>query len=222
MPSTLDFSFLWPFAGAFLRGVVVTIEISLWSFVLGTLAGIGVGVGLLYAPLRAVFLLLNDAVRALPPLVLIFFAYFFPYTDFGVSPPSAVWATIMALGISQAAYTADLVYHAQRNVSPRVIEGGLALALSNADIYRYLVLPDIFRQMMPAQMAFFIGIVRLSSLGAVIGAEDVVYVARIGIAQSFRSIEAWIAVGLIYIAMVVPLTYLFRRVEESKWIRRRF
>lgn len=217
-----DFRFLEPFAPAFFRGALIALNISLWSFVWGMAAGLLYGVALHRLKGSEIFLLINDAIRALPPLVLIFFIYFFPFNQFGVPPISPVATVILALGLAQAAYTADLTYFALHNVSPHLIEGGRAMGLREVDIWRYLVLPDIGRQMLPAQMAFLIGIMRLSSLGAVIGAQEVVYVARIAIAQNFRSIEAWLVVGAVYIALVTPFTVLARHLERSEWLKRRF
>ena len=185
----------------------------------------GIVLALLFiaAPGKAVLLIINDMFRALPPLVLIFFIYFFPYKDvFDVIPPGPVACTIFGLAFAQAAYTADITYHAHLNVSPALVDAGRALGLGGWDIWARLVWPDILRQTLPAQVAFFIGIVRLSSLGAVIGAQDVVNIARIAIAQNFRSIEAWIIVGAIYIIMITPLTFMARSLERSSWLRRRF
>lgn len=220
---SLDFRFLEPYLPAFFYGAFVALEMSILSFIFGTICGLPIAIFLFRGRLKGLVLLLNDVLRALPPLVVIFFVYFFPYEIlFGVTPPNAVMSVTIALAISQAAYTADLYYYAQNNVSPRLIEGGRALGLKEFDIWRYLVLPDISRQMLPAQLAFFIGILRLSSLGAVIGAEEVVYVARIAIAQNFRSLEAWILVGAIYAVIVTPFTVVARYVERSEWVKRRF
>lgn len=217
-----DFSVLFPYRDAFLRGLVVTCLISLVSFLAGTVVGIPAGFALFYMPMRRVLMVLNDAIRAVPPLVLIFLVYYFPVqTMFGLRPPSGEGAAMLALAVAQAAYTADLVRGAIGNVSKPTVQGALALGLSTPTIWRYIVLPDIARQILPAQMAFLIGTIRLSSLASVVGAQEVVYTARVITAQTFRSLEGWIAVAALYVAIVVPLTVLSRRFEESKWLLRR-
>jgi polar amino acid transport system permease protein len=219
----LDFSWVGSFTGAFAQGALLTILISLASFVVGTIIGLVIAGLLLVSPFKSVTLLINDALRALPPLVLIFFFYFFPYEQFLNAPPlGAISATIAGLAFSQAVYTGDLTYQAVRNVSPRLAEAGRALGVNERNIWLSLILPDVARQTAAAQMAFFIGIVRLSSLGAVIGAYEVVYVARVSIAQTFRSLEAWLVVGAIYILLVTPFTFAARLFEQSPWLKRRF
>lgn len=218
-----DFRFLLPYAGAFARGIGVTMEISIASFVFGTAVGILIGVFLRLAPFRNFFLLINDAVRAVPMLVVIFFVYYFPFQEvFGLEPLNAIWSSIIAMSVSQAAYTADVVRAAVDGVSSRIFMGGRALGLSEITIWSHLALPDIFRQILPTEVAFFIGIVRLSSLASVIGAEDVVFVTRLSVSQNFRSLEAWIVVAMIYVVLIVPLTVLSRRLEKLSWLKRRW
>jgi|SRR3989344_2680989 len=217
-----NFSFLQPYAGAFLRGTWVTIELSVLSFVAGTLAGLPLGMLLRLKRFGIGFLLLNDALRAIPILVLLFFVYYFPYQALLHLPaPGPLGCAILAMAVSQAAYTADLVRAAVDGVPRRAILGGRALGLREKTIFRYIVLPDIIRQMLPAQVAFFIGIVRLSSIASVIGAEEIVYVARLSVSQNFRSMEAWVVVAIIYIILVVPMTIAHRRLESSQWLKRR-
>ena len=75
--------------------------------------------------------------------------------------------------------------------------------------------------MLPAQIAFFIGIVRLSNLASVIGCQEVVFVARQVSSQAFRSFEPWLVVAGIYIVLVVPMTVALRELERSRWLQRR-
>jgi polar amino acid transport system permease protein len=223
MSYDLNFSSFVPYTGAFLLGAATTLQISIISFVVGTVAGLGLTLVLLLIRRNFLLLLVNDALRALPPLVLIFFFYFFPYKSIlGIEPPGPILCAILGLAFSQAVYTADVTYFARLNISPALTDAGRALGLTNRDIWLNLILPDLLRQTIPVQVAFLIGIIRLSSLGAVIGAQDVVYVARIATAQNFRSIEAWIIVGFVYILLVTPITVLARTLERSRWVRRRF
>lgn len=217
-----DFRFLAPYARAFVRGTGVTLELSVYSFLLGTAAGLPLGIGLRFAPARHVWIFLNDCVRAVPPLVLLFFVYYLPlqgvWGDTGISPFAA---GVIALALAQAAYTADLVRGAIDAVPKRTVLGARALGLPESSVWRYVILPDIARQTLPAQVAFLIGIVRLSSLASVIGVQDSVFVARSSITQSFRSFEPWLIVALIYMAIVVPMTIGARSLENLKWLKRR-
>ena len=217
-----NFRFLWPYAPAFARGVGITLSISVVSFVVGTLLGTAMGVALRAIPFRRTALLANDALRSIPLLVLLFFFYYLPYRRlFGIDPPGAFWCTILAMSLSQAAFTADLVRAAIDGVSTRPILGARALGLREGTIWWSIILPDIIRQTLAPQIAFFIGIVKLTSLASVIGCEEVVFVARVAVSQNFRSLEAWAVVAMIYVALIVPLTVAARSIEGGAWLKRR-
>lgn len=217
-----NFEVLAPFMGAFLRGTYITIALSVISFVVGSLIGIAAGAAFRAAPGARLIFFLNDCLRAVPPLVMLFLVYFFPTKPiFGVVSPSPFWSAVIAFAIIQAAYTADVVRSAIDQVPKRAILAGHAIGLSAPDLWRFVILPDVLRQTAPAQMAFFIGTVRLSNLASVIGAQDVVFVSRAIAAQTFRSLEPWLVVAAIYIVIVVPLTVLARELEHSKWLKRR-
>jgi polar amino acid transport system permease protein len=217
-----NFSVLAPFAGAYTRATIVTIELSVLSFAIGTVLGIIGGAVFRAFPGARVVFLLNDCVRAVPPLVLLFLVYFFPTQDlFGIPPLSPFWASVAAFSIAQAAYTADLIRAAIDQVPRNVILAGHAIGLERHDLWRFVILPDVVRQVTPAEIAFFIGIVRLSNLASVIGTQEVVYVSRVISAQTFRSLEPWLLVAAIYVVLVVPLTVMLRELERSRWLKRR-
>jgi His/Glu/Gln/Arg/opine family amino acid ABC transporter permease subunit len=217
-----NFSVLVPYWHAFLRGTGLTIALSVISFVIGTFIGTWIGAILRSSALGRVFYLINDAVRALPPLVVIFLVYYFPTRQvFGITSPSAFWSSVIAFSIAQAAYSADLTRAAVNQVPQNSVLAGLSIGLTKRDLWRFVILPDLIRQMLPAQIAFFIGIVRLSNLASVIGCQEVVFVARQVSTQAFRSFEPWVVVAIIYIVLILPMTFALRELERSPWLLRR-
>ncbi|MBX2813686.1 MAG: ABC transporter permease subunit, partial [Myxococcales bacterium] len=165
---------------------------------------------------------INDAFRAIPMLVLLFFFFYFPYQEaLGIQPLDELSAALAALTFSQTAFTADLVRAALNNVSPDITLAGRALGLKSHIIMLKLVLPDVLRQILPTLVAFYIGNIKLSSLASVLGCRELVFVAKVAMGQTYRALEAWSIVGLIYIVMIVPLAWVSRKLESSTWIKRR-
>jgi His/Glu/Gln/Arg/opine family amino acid ABC transporter permease subunit len=217
-----DFGVFVPYLPAFAQGLWVTVQLAIIASAFGTLLGVVLGMLYRIKPLDRVLLPINDMVRAVPTLVLILFVYYFPYSDLlGCPPPSAFACAAAALVIGQAVYTADLVRAAVDGVSKGTVMGARSLGLQEIDIWWYIILPDIIRQILPSLFAFYIGNVRLSSLASVIGCEDIVFIARTAIAQRFRALEAWTIVALVYIALVLPLSWAARKLEGSQWLKRR-
>ncbi len=217
-----DFGGLLPYTRAFAWGVVVTIELTLLSSAIGTLCGVPLAVALRGSPLVARPLaFLIDVIRAVPTLVLIFFFYYFPYRDvLGVSPPSGFAAVLLTLVVAQACYTADLIRATIDQVPRAQVLGVEGIGFKPHQVVWYVVVPSVVRQALPGHIALWIGNLKLSSLASVIGVPDAVFVAKIAMSQSFRSLEAWTVVAAIYAALVLPLTYGLRALERSNWIKR--
>ena len=217
-----DFSALAGYRSAFLRGVVITLELAIFSSLLGTVGGIPLAcllrAGRLVAwPLSVVV----DTFRAIPNLVLIFFFYYFPYQPIlGVSAPSGFTAALLGLTVAQAAYSAELIRAALDNVPRSQLLAIRALGFREGQVNRQVVVPSVVRQTLAGHVALWIGNVKLSSLASVIGVEDSVFVAKVAMAQTFRSLEAWTAVALIYVILVLPMIWGLRALENSAWIRR--
>jgi polar amino acid transport system permease protein len=217
-----DFNILAPYRAALLRGVWISIALGVGSSLIGTLVGVIMGGVFDYLPLKKVVLTVNDALRSIPHLVLIFFFYYFPYKDvFGVRSPSAFWCALAALALSQAVFTAELVRAAKHTVSQGPILAARALGVPEHVIWSYITLPDIMRQILPSLVAFWIGNLKISSLASVIGVEDVVFVAKIAVGQQYRSLEAWVVVALVYVVLVTPFTIAARHFEGTDWLKRR-
>ncbi|WP_019601051.1 ABC transporter permease subunit [Teredinibacter turnerae] len=216
-----NFSIFIPYWPAFLRALVVTIELAVYSSFIGTILGFLLAFALRLNVVGRLFRLINDIFRAIPVLVLMFFFYYFPYDSVGVPAPTAFYAALAALTLAQANFTADIVRSAIDGVNVKIIDGARSLGFKEHTIWLKVRLPDVFRQILPTLMAFFIGNIKLSSLASVIGTEEVVYVAQTAVGQTFRSLEAWVIVGSLYIVIVLPLTFFSSYIESLEWMKRK-
>jgi polar amino acid transport system permease protein len=217
-----DFSALDAYKGAFIRGAGLTLALGALSSAIGTTLGVPVALALRMNPLLAFPLgLIMDALRAIPNLVLILAVYYLPYQALiGSTGPSAFAASLAGLSLAQMAYSADLIRTAIDSVPEPQLLAVRALGFRGWQVARWVIWPSVVRQALPSHMALWIGNVKLSSLASTIGVEETAFVARVAMTQTFRSLEAWVIVAVVYILLVTPLTLLQRRIEKSAWIRR--
>jgi polar amino acid transport system permease protein len=210
-----NFARLEPYLRAFASGTVTTLGLTALVIACGTV--LGVAVGSLVTRNQVVRWLLYpviDLVRALPPLVLILFMYYLLTAQvIGTTVPS-FWVCAIAMSLNLAAFTSDVVRAAIENVSSDAVDAGLALGFSERHLRRYIVLPSVTREVVPAMTVLYIGMLKLSSLASVINVREVVYTAQTVIADVSRSLEVWTIVGAIYVVLVIPATYLARRLES--------
>jgi polar amino acid transport system permease protein len=222
MGYTWDFSALREYETAFVLGAWLTLVLGVLSSAIGTILGIPVAISLRMHPIVSVPLgLVMDALRAIPNLVLILAAYYLPYQSLiGTTGPSPFGASLIGLSIAQMAYSADLFRAAIDAVPETQLLAVRGLGFREWQVARWVIWPSVVRQVLPSHMALWIGNVKLSSLASTIGVQETVFVARVAMSQTFRSLEAWVIVALVYVVLVTPLTLLQRRIERSGWIRR--
>lgn len=217
-----NFQVFIPYASALGRGVVVSIELTVISSAVGTAVGAALALPLRWPIIGPLLGAVNDAFRAVPLIVLLLMFYYFPVDQlFGLPPPTAFWAAAAALTLAQVNFTAEVVRTAIDGVPRDLVMSARALGLRERAIWIYVIAPNVVRQTLPTLIAFYIGNLKLSSLASIIGAEDVVYVARLAVSQTFRSLEAWVLVAAVYVILVLPCTMLARSIEQSRWMARR-
>jgi polar amino acid transport system permease protein len=209
-----NFSRITPYTHAFLSGAVVTLVLTAIVIVLGTVFGIFFALSTRKSKIKFLLYPLIDVLRALPPLVLILFMYYFLTRQVvGVTVP-AFWVCTLAMSLNLAAFVAELVRSAIENVPLEALDAGRALGMTSRQITRHIVMPRVIREVIPGMTVLYIGILKMSSLASVINVREVVYTAQTVIADSSRSLEAWTVVALIYLVLVIPATYAARALER--------
>ena len=202
-----NFGRLMPYAEAFAKGTLATLVLTVTTIIIGTVLGMLLGLVLHRKYSRLILYPFVDILRALPPLVLILFMYYFLTRQvIGITVP-AFWVCVVAMSLNLAAFTSDLVRAAIENVPNEKLDAGRALGMSEVQITRYIVLPYVIREIIPGMTMLYIAMLKMSSLASVINVREVVNAAQTVIADISRSLEAWIIVGIIYIILVVPATY---------------
>ncbi|MEW8552640.1 MAG: amino acid ABC transporter permease [Candidatus Thiodiazotropha sp.] len=213
-----NFARLAPYFDAFLSGTGITIELTFLVIIFGTLLGLIVGLMLRNKLLRSFLFPVVDVLRALPPLVLLLFMYYFLTVQVIGTTVTAFWVCVIAMSLNLAAFTSELVRSAIENVEASVVDAARALGMSHNQITRHIVLPYVLREIIPGMTVLYIAMLKMSSLASIINVREVVFTAQTVIADISRSLEAWIVVALVYVALVIPSTYGARRLE--RWVRR--
>lgn len=206
MQYQFDFGALVPYWQDFLSGALTTIEITLFSVIIGM--GIGVACAIARRSnsgiLRGIVGIYIEAVRNTPFIVQIFFI-FFGLSSIGFRLP-IIAASVFAMVINVGAYTAEIVRAGMDSIHPSQIEAAEALGLSKFQIYRDIVLLPAIERVYPSLSSQFILMMLSTSICSQISAEELTGVANNIQSNTFRSLETYFVVALLYIA----ITYLMR------------
>ena len=213
-----QFGRLLPYLKAFEVGTLTTLWLFVVVVVCGTMGGIIIGLLLRSRLVYAILLLPLDLLRAVPPVVLILFAYY-ALTDqvIGITVDT-FWTCAVALSINLAAFVADLVRSASESVPRGDVEAAHVLGFSQWQTFRHITFSLILRNLAVPMLMLYIGMLKATSLGSVIGVREVVYSGQVVIASTTRSLETWVVVSAVYVVIVVPMSFAARRLET--WARR--
>lgn len=202
----LDFDALLPYWREFLSGALVTLEITAASVVLGLVIGVLCAVARRshVGVLRMLVGAYVEVVRNTPFIVQIFFI-FFGLSSIGIRLP-IITAAVFAMVINVGAYTAEIVRAGMDSIHPSQIEAAEALGLSRFQIYRDIILMPAIERVYPALTSQFILMMLSTSIASQISAEELTGVANNIQSNTFRSIETYVVIAGLYIA----ITYLMR------------
>jgi His/Glu/Gln/Arg/opine family amino acid ABC transporter permease subunit len=195
------------------RGAVNTVAIASAVIVIGTLAGVVVGLlrvtpwpRLAWAVAWGV-----ELVRAVPLLLLIFFI-FFGLPSLGVKIPTFP-AAVLALSLWMTVNTAEVVRGGIQSIPRGQFEAARSAGLTELQAMRHVIFPQAVRRMIPPFVGLCTILVKDTSLAAIIGVFELTRAAQETIERTFRSFEIYLAAAAIYFVVCFPLTRLAQQAE---------
>ena len=203
-----------------LLGAGVTIKITVMSVALGVLIGLFVGIARIcrVKPLRFLAAVYVDFFRGTPLLVQIFLVYFALPVITGQRVDPFV-AAIGSCGINSGAYVAEIFRAGIQSIDKGQMEAGRSLGMTWVQTMRYIIVPQAFKRVIPPLGNEFIALLKDSSLVSVIGFEELTRRGQLIIAKTYGSLEIWISVAVIYLAMTLTISrfvaYLERRYKTD-------
>ena len=154
-----------------------------------------------------------QAFRSVSIYIYVIWIYFALPALLGIDlPPFA--AGLIALVMLHSAYMAEIFRSSLEGVEPGQAEAARSLGLGRFSIFFDVVMPQGLRIAVPQLVSEFIGIIKDSSVVAVIGASDLMYRAIAAASVSFHSFEFYTAAGLLYLACAVCVSAAGNLVER--------
>ena len=197
-----------------LRGLGMTVVLSLISLVLGTLLGFGLGI-LRTGGNRLIGSVIGawvDLIRGTPFLVQIFLIFFI-LPEFGIEL-DAFTAGIIALTNLAACFICEIVAAGIRSVPTGQVEAALASGLSRWQGMRQVVLPQAMRIVLPPLVGQYVLLIKDSSVVSAIGLTDLTRVGWLLVQRVPNGLLVFFLVGVGYFIVCYPLILLARRLER--------
>ena len=161
-----------------------------------------------------------DAIRGIPLIVLAYFIYFgVPQAikmmgAAGFKLP-ALQAGTIALSMNCGAYMAEIFRAGIQSIDKGQMEASRSLGLTYGMSMRSVVLPQAFKVMIPSIINQFIITLKDTSILAVIGYPELTNMGKTISGNTFKSLETWAIVGVMYMIVIITLSKVAKAIERK-------
>lgn len=226
--------------GLLLQGLFTTLRVGFWTFLLALAAGGALGLWAARRSLRATLAcqLFVNLVRNTPPLVILFCVYFLagnilpaaqledairqlpPGLRAGlawiIGPPGQLdrmLAAVLALGLYQGAYVAEIVRGSVESVPPGQWDAGLALGFGRLATLRLIIWPQALRLAIAPLTGQCISTFKESALASLISLPDLTFQSLEIMATRGMTFEVWICAAILYLLLGLACAWIGSRLE---------
>ena len=200
------------------NGLKVTLEVTFFAVI------IGIVLGLLIAVVRSTYVktgklkianflcgIYITVIRGTPVVVQLLIIYF---VVFGSVKIDKVLVAIMAFGLNSGAYVAEIFRSGIMSIDKGQMEAGRSVGLTYATTMRYIIIPQAFKNVLPALGNELITLVKETSVVTVIGLRDLTKGAMIVQAKTYQALVPYVAIAAIYLVIVMFLTWIMGKMER--------
>jgi len=200
-------------AGPLLDGMMMTLQISGISLVLTFTVGLATALFRLSSSFAAQMLarFYLETSRNTPLLIQLFFIYFVLGPVLGLG---RFFSAVLALSLFEGAYASEIFRAGIVSIHRGQWEASYSLGLSGWDTYRYVILPQAVRRLLPPLTSQAISLIKDSALVSTIAIYDLTMQAQAIISETFLTFELWFTVALMYLAVTIALSMLVSFMER--------
>lgn len=216
----LNFTFLGKYSEYYLKGVELTIVLALGAVLFGTLLGLGLTLSRRsrIKPISYIATAYVEFVRGTPLLVQIYIIYIGLPKLIGVDIPDMAIGAI-ALALNSGAYISEIIRAGIEAVDKGQMEAARSLGMSQRLSMFEIIIPQAFKNILPALGNEFVSIIKESSMVSVIGVAELMYNASIVRGNTALGLEPIIVAAVMYFILTFSLTrvlgYVERRMKAS-------
>lgn len=202
----MDFTFLAKYYTFFIQGTKFTILISLFTVLLGVI--FGTLLSLMKISNNKFLKLISTAyielIRGTPILVQLYIIYY-GLPKLGIELPDFV-AGVVTLSINSSAYVAEIIRAGIQSIDKGQMEAARCIGMSQWMAMRYIIIPQAFKNILPALGNEFVVLIKESSIVSIIGIHELMYNADTVRGNTFQPFEPLITAAIIYFVLTFTLS----------------
>ena len=216
----------------FVKGVRITLLVTALALVLGVVLGVLVAVirsahdqqpankkNPVLGILDGICKFYLTVIRGTPMMVQLLTMWFvlwpilFPGSTRGTDG-NLIRCAVLAFGINSGAYVAEIVRSGIMSIDKGQMEAGRSLGLNYINTMRFIIVPQAFKNVLPALGNELITLLKETSIVTVIGLKDLTKGAMIVQANTYQALVPFLGIAVIYLAMVMVLSWLLGKMER--------
>ncbi|XBS68455.1 amino acid ABC transporter permease [Acerihabitans sp. KWT182] len=198
----------------FLHSILVTIELSFWTLLASTLFAVLLAWGITcrFKPLRWLFIVVVEIIRAIPIFVLVLTVYFvLPIIAFSLDPFTSI---VISLSLWGAANGAEIIRGGLMSVDQGQKEAGSALGFHPLLFFTLVLIPQIVRVILPPFCGLSTTLIQATTLGSVVGVVELLRTGQIVIERS-TSVTGGVSSFAVYGGMLIVYFILCSLVSKA-------
>ena len=211
----------------FIKGLGTTLIVTIFALVLGVILGVIVAVirsaydqqpekkkGLPLKILNGICKVYLTVIRGTPMMVQLLIMWFIVWASARSTDSNMLRCAILAFGINSGAYVAEIFRSGIMSIDKGQMEAGRSVGLTYAATMRYIIIPQAFKNVLPALGNELITLLKETSVVTVIGLRDLTKGAMIIQSKTYQAMVPYLAIAAIYLVMVMFLTWVMGKLER--------
>lgn len=210
-----NFEVAWQFRMVYVKGAGVTLALSFYALAFSLLIGLFVALAR-QGHNRILSIAASwyvEVLRDTPLLVQIVWIFYCLPILFGITT-TAFWSSVVALSLHFSAYVAEIIRAGIASIDKGQTDAAKILGMSYGQTMRRIILPQAFRRMIPPLVNNFADIMKLSALASVIGVYELLHAIDNVNMNTFRPLELYSVLAVVYFILIFPVAFGARRVER--------
>ncbi len=210
------------------KGLGISFEVTLGALCLGVILGVLVAVirtshdqqapghkNILLGILNAICKIYTTVIRGTPMMVQLLIMGFIVFA----SSRNLVMIAVITMGINSGAYVSEIIRSGIMSIDKGQMEAGRSLGMGYVPVMRHIIIPQAIKNILPALGNELITLFKDTSLVTVIGLADLTKVAIQVQAKTYQAFMPFIGIAVVYLTIVLILTWLLgileRRLRQS-------
>ncbi|MBR1407696.1 MAG: amino acid ABC transporter permease [Clostridia bacterium] len=212
----LDFSIITPWLPNFGAALIVTVQVTICSLLLGLVLSIPLSLCKIsnLRPLQAAADFYTSVFRGVPLLVQVFMMYFGIPLVLPVKF-NAFQAGTLVFAMNSAAYISESMKGGIRAIDRGQYEAAMALGIHYPSMMKDIILPQAIKSVLPSLVNEFISLLKNTTLISSIGLVDILRVGQMIQSKTYRAFEPFFVIAIFYYVLVMLLSTLGKTLERK-------